>query len=607
MKKLGLFFYAFCACALLFVSCSGSNGTGEINFEITKADFEKFTQIYKDNSNNGDFECVGIVTVSLSGDYNETKSIIIPESDIERVSKYNLSFDGIPVGKSVYVDVDFSRKETTSDGLSSINQTHYGYSKEVKVRSGKNEVEVKLWNAYNVDAQARNYKFSFEKQEETSTSVMKHGYNLENENNPSYASYFDFCTSDTGSLFYITDTEGDSTSWTIKGDSGAFSDGINTNLHNAEYSFFPEPQRIFCDYSTGSCYVYGQGNYESIPKIVLADCGSNFELLESANGPQVKYISYEVNSGEESYDLQFLSVCTGKIYVLLTHTKFEHDENGDEKYTTNSWIYVYNLDTDGGEIDGYEPVEKIPADKLNDKAVTDMTCHEGSLYFLTRKCRMESNNNDGHSMFSYGGLYKYDIENELWSELGTNHTQKKKEEMTNIGCYFYTATQSPEILYVDGSTKPAVFIGSITDNNGNVRNAWDMFPDIVDTPSPVSGVSKTAFYGPEKFVAIKPKTLVIADDGFAFYTDENGALSYKNVNRFVTVDLQKFAISDVEETDANFNENFPDGSFDNPHTDSCCYYSFKEYLGDKKLRQSNGYSGTVYDYDEIKFGFSCKD
>lgn len=607
MKKLGLFFYAFCACALLFVSCSGSNGTGEINFEITKADFEKFTQIYKDNSNNGDFERVGIVTVSLSGDYNETKSIIIPNSDIEMVSKYNLSFDGIPVGKSVYVDVDFSRKETTSDGLTSINQTNYGYSKEVKVRSGKNVVPVKLWRSPSTTNFGVNGYYRYSKGQNASGEdgffFCDAGSDITNEANfINCWGTFDFCTSLSGNVYYIAY---DGASCTIKGTS--WDAGKTTDFLNKEGNS-PSIQRILCDYATGNCYVYGTCEWSYTPydiRMVIGNCGDDFYSLQSDTTSDPYYVSFEDDNLEDDYlEPELLTVYNDKFYVLVNHYNTEESETDSLPVCDARYVYVYSITSDGLVRDDSKTIN---ADCLLNREVTDMTCHEGSLYFLTRECRMESNDNDGHSMFSYGGLYKYDIEDEQWSELGTNHTQKKKEEMTKIGCYFYTATTSPEILYVDGSTKPAVFIGSITDNNGNVRNAWEMFPDIVDTPSPVSGVSKTAFYGPEKFVAIKPKTLVIADDGFAFYTDENGALSYKNVNRFVTVDLQKFAISDVEETDANFNENFPDESFDNPYTVSCCYYSFKEYLGDKKLRQSNGYNGTEYSGDEIYFGFSCKD
>lgn len=58
--------------------------------------------------------------------------------------------------------------------------------------------------------------------------------------------------------------------------------------------------------------------------------------------------------------------------------------------------------------------------------------------------------------------------------------------------------------------------------------------------------------GPVRFLAIKPKKLVIADDGLAFFTDDSGNLSYKNINRIVYVDLETFSIEPVSETNAKF-------------------------------------------------------
>ena len=43
----------------------------------------------------------------------------------------------------------------------------------------------------------------------------------------------------------------------------------------------------------------------------------------------------------------------------------------------------------------------------------------------------------------------------------------------------------------------------------------------------------TSFFGPEKFIAIKPKKLVIADNGYFFYTDKDGNLCFKNINRVI--------------------------------------------------------------------------
>ena len=62
----------------------------------------------------------------------------------------------------------------------------------------------------------------------------------------------------------------------------------------------------------------------------------------------------------------------------------------------------------------------------------------------------------------------------------------------------------------------------------------------------------SCFASPAKFIAIKPKKLVISDDGLAFYTDALGGLAYKNVDRVVTIDLEKFAIESVKATSAQF-------------------------------------------------------
>ena len=59
-----------------------------------------------------------------------------------------------------------------------------------------------------------------------------------------------------------------------------------------------------------------------------------------------------------------------------------------------------------------------------------------------------------------------------------------------------------------------------------------------------------SFYGPTRFIAVKPKKLVIADEGLAFYTDNN-LLRYKNVNRVVYVDLESFAIENIVTLDSS--------------------------------------------------------
>ena len=54
------------------------------------------------------------------------------------------------------------------------------------------------------------------------------------------------------------------------------------------------------------------------------------------------------------------------------------------------------------------------------------------------------------------------------------------------------------------------------------------------------------FYGPRKFIAVKPKKLVIADDGLFFYKDDNEEYKYKNINRIIEYDIENPASTTYE-------------------------------------------------------------
>lgn len=65
------------------------------------------------------------------------------------------------------------------------------------------------------------------------------------------------------------------------------------------------------------------------------------------------------------------------------------------------------------------------------------------------------------------------------------------------------------------------------------------------------------FAGPQKFIAVKPKKLVISDSGIAFFTDDEGILKYKNVNRVVELDLEKLEITDSTDMTTEFETSYP--------------------------------------------------
>lgn len=54
------------------------------------------------------------------------------------------------------------------------------------------------------------------------------------------------------------------------------------------------------------------------------------------------------------------------------------------------------------------------------------------------------------------------------------------------------------------------------------------------------------FIAPQKIIAIKPKELVIADDGFLYWASDSWGYNFKNSNRVLTVELDNFTVSKMQ-------------------------------------------------------------
>ena len=81
---------------------------------------------------------------------------------------------------------------------------------------------------------------------------------------------------------------------------------------------------------------------------------------------------------------------------------------------------------------------------------------------------------------------------------------------------------------------------------------WDENTYIKDTDSYTH--DSNTFYGPDKIVAIKPKKIVIADDG----VEHGSGYNAKQKQRFVVFDLETNTITDLIETPEGIN--FSDGT-----------------------------------------------
>ena len=69
--------------------------------------------------------------------------------------------------------------------------------------------------------------------------------------------------------------------------------------------------------------------------------------------------------------------------------------------------------------------------------------------------------------------------------------------------------------------------------------------EVVNYYGPSSESDTNYLFGPTKFIAIKPKKLVFADEGIFVYNDtgDSNKPKYKNINRVVEIDLNSNSVT----------------------------------------------------------------
>ena len=208
------------------------------------------------------------------------------------------------------------------------------------------------------------------------------------------------------------------------------------------------------------------------------------------------------------------------------------------------------------EFDG-EPCLSLSFDKLdpitlnnitltNNMQITDCIYQDGAVYMLLRESRHEWSKSN-KNIYSRGAVIKYNCFDGSVETIGWAGNDNKIEN-----------TQIPKMsLYKDSESIDSIEWNDVEKMNQEYSGTlWNtIFPNIY-APSVNDdenhSLSTKALYGPVKFVGLKPKKLVIADNGFAFYLDSDD-LKFMNVNRVVTVDLEDFSMTGIP-FDAGFNQ-----------------------------------------------------
>ena len=203
-------------------------------------------------------------------------------------------------------------------------------------------------------------------------------------------------------------------------------------------------------------------------------------------------------------------------------------------------------------------------------SITDMMYQDGYVYLLIKESAFNFGSGENNfAMTNRGAIIRYSLfTRTISAPLGwtdeTNGTVFNFGELAKENEKFLPVYRGYPVYYQDQIVDDQGF-GSLSEEEELPVQPASAYTSITGYPdntvdsftfnTPLLADIESQFCGPQKFVAIKPKKLVIADSGIAFYTDAEGIWKYKNINRIVTVDLESFSIeSDSKESPVNFNE-----------------------------------------------------
>ncbi len=194
--------------------------------------------------------------------------------------------------------------------------------------------------------------------------------------------------------------------------------------------------------------------------------------------------------------------------------------------------------------------------------ITDMIIDDEYIYILYKNVILRPDHSGNAEVCQRGGLLRVKLDSGECTDsdfLGWNDNvnittidctsaDENYVLCTNVGQKLgYNDVDLTEYYIVTGAEIAAKPDGSDCFQN----TPWDL---IVPRYSKEVDPDTYVFLNPQKFIAIKPKKLVISDSGIAFYTTTEGLWAYKNVNRIVTVSLENFLIESVEEADVTYTE-----------------------------------------------------
>ena len=490
MKKLFVFLGVFCA--LCFVACS--------NFQLAGGDMGVVSLSIGDNlareirsaaASRNVADGTYTLTASIRGDYSDSQTVTVADGNYSGVT---FTFEDVPVGKRIILDL------TAKTGN---NYIWYGNSGKHMVVSGINNLNVAvgrvsgvlLWKLENHNILTAPYGAYDSPAEMEITFGVSDSF----QGRP-------FCFDSDGNLYVMP------------------SDVFTVKKYDLQLDGTYVDSKT--DISTGQ--VFNHLAYDSVAG-TLYGIGTQTQLCYWKSGEYFKSVQDgTVNAGSD------LGLAAHDNVVYTIEPSGREDLNAVHYATVKS----YSISIEGSD--------------AGDTAQPTLKDVKENSFLLPSFC---TSNYTGQMIYQDGALYlllsRVSVDS-MYQVEGDDKALGQSDGLAENYSLGAVLKINPDTLALDTRFGANGYLGlssSKTSFSGITETGFNVTNGTVEYSGPDSSNDSSVFYGPQGFVAIMPKKLVIADAGFTMSKDGVQAKITKK-SRIITVDLETLAFETkgVEDT-----------------------------------------------------------
>lgn len=198
---------------------------------------------------------------------------------------------------------------------------------------------------------------------------------------------------------------------------------------------------------------------------------------------------------------------------------------------------------------GYQGFVKFPGYSIVNASITDMICLDGYCYVLIKESNNTSSSlNEQNHTVSRGLIAKINcktlsVKTSGLASVKTTPEGTRKSAWQNVDGRLIVKDSEASEYYTAEMTMKSDYVYA----------------------GPSAKEKDSCFFGPDRFIAIKPKKLVVSDTGTYIWTNRDGVFAKKNINRVVYVDLDTLSISDTVDINpeaVEFSKSYPVAQYD---------------------------------------------